>query len=193
MAAGIGIALFTIGHGTVDIDTFVDYLRDAEIASLVDVRRFPGSRRHPQFGVSALSDALRRAGIAYRHAEDLGGRRRPLSDSVNTGLRNVGFRGYADWMRGDAFRDGLTGVVNESQQWRTAVMCAETPWWKCHRRLIADAAVLLWNTAVLHLVGGKRSDHRLTEGVRIDAGGLLYPSAPAHAAPADTSHILWRR
>lgn len=174
MASGIDSPLFTIGHGAVDLGTFAEYLREAQIASLVDVRRFPGSRRHPQFGSAALSEALRGIGIAYRHAEDLGGRRRPMPSSPNTGLRNEGFRGYADWMLGDAFGEAFTGVVNESQNRRTVVMCAETPWWKCHRRLIADAAVLLAKIPVVHLVAGKEAGHRLTEGVSVDGSRLLY-------------------
>jgi uncharacterized protein (DUF488 family) len=180
VAAGLAPALFTIGHGAVDIETFIGYLRDAEIASLVDVRRFPGSRKHPQFGSAALAKALNDNGMCYRHAEHLGGRRRPLPDSPNTGLRNEGFRGYADWMAGEAFRIALTDVVNESHERRTAVMCAETPWWKCHRRLIADAAVLLANTPVVHLIAGKQSGHRLTEGADVQGKTLLYrPDIPS--------------
>jgi uncharacterized protein (DUF488 family) len=166
--------LYTIGHGIVDISTFAGYLSDAAIESLVDVRRFPGSRRHPQFGAAALSEALREIGIAYRHAEDLGGRRHPASDSPNTGLRNDGFRGYADWMASDAFREAFATLLSESCDRRTAVMCAETPWWKCHRRLIADASVLLAKTPVVHLISGKQSGHRLTEGVTVLGGRLLY-------------------
>jgi uncharacterized protein (DUF488 family) len=169
-----GLTLYTIGHGAVDIDTFLGYLRDAEIASLVDVRRFPGSRRHPQFGSAALAEALRDAGLAYRHAEDLGGRRRPVPDSPNTGLRDEGFRGYADWMLGEAFQAAFDRVVDESHERRTVVMCAETPWWKCHRRLISDAAILLRNGTVVHLMAGKQAEHRLTEGVKLDEGRLLY-------------------
>jgi uncharacterized protein (DUF488 family) len=168
------LTLYTIGHGTVGIETFIHYLRDAEIASLVDVRRFPGSRRHPQFGSAPLASALREAGIAYRHVEDLGGRRRPIPGSENAGLRNEGFRGYADWMQGDAFAKAFSDVMNEANARRTVVMCAETPWWKCHRRLIADAAVLLDDASVEHLVGGKVTEHRLTPGVVAENGRLLY-------------------
>jgi uncharacterized protein (DUF488 family) len=113
-------------------------------------------------------------GIAYRHAEDLGGRRRPSPDSRNTGLRNDGFRGYADWMEGETFREAFANLISESQERRTTVMCAETPWWKCHRRLIADAAVLLAGIPVVHLIGGKQADHRLTQGVSIASDRLTY-------------------
>lgn len=172
--------LFTIGHGTVDIAAFAGYLRAADVESLVDVRRFPGSRRHPQFGSAALCESLREIGIAYRHAEDLGGRRHPSSDSRNVGLRNDGFRGYADWMASDAFREAFANLMTELRERRTTVMCAETPWWKCHRRLIADAAVLLADTPVVHLIGEKQSAHRLTDGVAVEGVSLVYRSAPAH-------------
>jgi len=174
VASRVDSPLFTIGHGAVDSETFVRFLRDAAIVSLVDVRRFPGSRKHPQFGSAALAQALGDNGIAYRHAEHLGGRRRPKADSPNAGLRNEGFRGYADWMAGDAFRAAFAEVVEEAQKRRTAVMCAETPWWKCHRRLIADATVLLAKAPVVHLISGKRADHRLTDGVTVAEDRILY-------------------
>ncbi|MEO6834506.1 MAG: DUF488 domain-containing protein [Candidatus Tumulicola sp.] len=173
MAAGIN--LWSIGHGTVALEVFVAYVRDAGIERLVDVRRFPGSRRNPQFATEPLENALAQAGIAYAHAVDLGGRRRPGPDSPNTGLRNAGFRGYADWMRGEEFRAAFEWLAASAARPRTVVMCAETPWWKCHRRLIADAAVLLVSANVTHLVSGRRIVHALTPGVAIDqTGRLLY-------------------
>jgi len=153
-------------------------LRDAELEALVDVRRFPGSRRHPQFGAASLEHALPDAGIAYSHAVDLGGRRRPGVDSPNIGLRNDAFRGYADWMRGDAFRSALATLLATAVAKPTVVMCAETPWWKCHRRLISDAAVLLHGATVTHLVSGKATAHVLTPGVAIVDDRLLYSAAP---------------
>ena len=137
MAAGV--TLWTIGHGTVELDAFVDYVRRSKIERLTDVRRFPSSRRHPQFAAASLESALLAAGIDYAHAVDLGGRRRPLADSPNGGLRNEGFRGYADWMQSDDFQAAFEALMSSARARRTVVMCAETPWWKCHRRLIADA------------------------------------------------------
>jgi uncharacterized protein (DUF488 family) len=169
-----GITLFTIGHGAVDPEAFVAYLCQARIASLVDVRRFPGSRRHPHFGSAVLAERLRSAGIAYRHAEDLGGRRRPRPGSRNAGLRNEGFRGFADWMQGDPFRAAFFDVIDEARRQCTTVMCAETPWWKCHRRLIADAAVLLAGAAVIHIMGERQTPHRPTAGVVVESGRLHY-------------------
>lgn len=175
-----GPDLWSVGHGTVELDVFIGYLRAAGIQRLVDVRRFPASRRNPQFAAAPLAEALAQAGIAYAHAADLGGRRRPSPDSPNAGLRNDGFRGYADWMRGDAFGTAFARLLEAAGREFTVVMCAETPWWKCHRRLIADAAVLLANANVVHLVSGKPVAHLLTAGVTLDeAGHLVYPPAAA--------------
>jgi uncharacterized protein (DUF488 family) len=169
-----GLELFTIGHGAVELETFVEYVKGAQIASLVDVRRFPGSRRHPQFGSAALARALDNNAIEYRHAEDLGGRRRPRPDSLNVGLRNEGFRGYADWMLASAFQAAFAQLIELADRRRTAIMCAETPWWKCHRRLVSDAAALLAQATVVHVMGDKCVPHRLTDGVGPGGGWLLY-------------------
>ena len=175
MAAGLNDrALYTIGHGAAALDDFLAYVRDAGIEAIVDVRRFPASRRHPHFASAALANELGNAGVAYRHAADLGGRRPARKDSPNTGLRNAGFRGYADWMQGDAFRATFGELVDEARRVRTAVMCAETPWWKCHRRLIADAALLLSGLPVVHVMGEKRSGHVPTGGVVAEEGLLFY-------------------
>ncbi|MBV8372029.1 MAG: DUF488 domain-containing protein [Candidatus Eremiobacteraeota bacterium] len=179
MAAGVdGLALWTIGHGTVELERFIAHLRPPHIERIVDVRRFPGSRRHPQFGVACLSSALADAGIDYAHAVDLGGRRRAANDSVNVGLRNDAFRGYADWMVSDAFRAAFADLMRSSALRRTAIMCAETPWWKCHRRLIADAATLLHDATVTHIVSGKAGPHVLTAGVMIVEDRLVYAAPP---------------
>ena len=173
MAAGV--ALWTIGHGTVELDAFVDYVRGSKIECLTDVRRFPSSRRHPQFAAASLESALFTAGIDYAHAVDLGGRRRPLVDSSNGGLRNEGFRGYADWMQSDAFQTAFDALMSSASARRTVVMCAETPWWKCHRRLIADAAMLLRRATVTHLVAGKPFAHVPTQGATVAGNRIAYP------------------
>lgn len=183
MAAGIEApALYTIGHGAVELERFIAYLRGAGIESVIDVRRFPGSRRHPQFGSASLQDALRAEGIGYAHVSDLGGRRRPRPDSTNTGLRNEGFRGYADWMEGEAFASGFEALMEAAARERTAVMCAETPWWKCHRRLIADAAVLLRGTPVLHVMGDKVAEHRITAGAVVHGNVVHYHASLSNGA-----------
>jgi uncharacterized protein (DUF488 family) len=175
MAAGVTtLPLYTIGHGAVTLEEFLEYVRAAGIASVVDVRRFPGSRRHPQFSSTVLAQALRDAGIAYRHAPDLGGRRPARKDSPNAGLRNAGFRGYADWMLGEEFRAAFAALMDEASQAPTAVMCAETPWWKCHRRLIADGAELLAKRDVVHVMGRKTLPHSPTPGVAVEDDHLFY-------------------
>jgi uncharacterized protein (DUF488 family) len=170
--------LATIGHGAVDLETFLQYLKNAGIESLVDVRRFAGSRKHPHFSSDSLAAALRDAGIAYEHAVDLGGRRKASPDSPNRGLRNEAFRAYADWMRSDEFRTAFDRLMAGAKERKTAVMCAETLWWRCHRRLISDAAELLTGAEVTHWVGGKPAPHKLTEGVvRRAPGDIYYPGS----------------
>jgi uncharacterized protein (DUF488 family) len=141
-----------------------------------DVRRFPGSRKHPQFGADALRESLATAKIAYKPMLELGGRRVPLPDSLNVGLRNTGFRGYADYMGTLDFRMAFNALIAIAGEQRTAIFCAETLWWRCHRRLVADAAVLLAGFEVVHLTPATRAAHVPTPGVRIEDGKLVYAS-----------------
>ncbi|MEO7039532.1 MAG: DUF488 domain-containing protein [Candidatus Elarobacter sp.] len=166
--------LYTIGHGTADESLFVARLAAAGIARLVDVRRCPGSRRWPWFAAEAMAEWLPRHAVAYVSALDLGGRRTPVPDSPNIVLRERGFRGYADYMATPAFHAAFERLLAEGRASTTAVMCSETLWWRCHRRLIADAAVLLGEADVVHLIGEKRQAHRLTEGVRLAGGQVVY-------------------
>jgi uncharacterized protein (DUF488 family) len=136
------------------------------------VRRFPGSRRHPQFSRDQLPAALAAHGIGYRHFPDLGGRRDPAPDSVNTAWRNASFRGYADYMVTPAFQTGVTQVLGLAAP--AAIMCAEAVWWRCHRGLIADYLVAMGLT-VLHLEGGGRvTAHTGTSAATIGPGVLSY-------------------
>jgi uncharacterized protein (DUF488 family) len=161
--------LLTVGHGTSSTDELSDRLLAAEVDLLVDVRRFPGSRRHPHLSREALQEWLP---VGYRWEERLGGRR-PLPDgSPDVALRNAAFRGYASHMRSAEFRDALSEVL--ASPVRTAVLCSETVWWRCHRRMVADAAVLLHGAEVQHLLGGRQSPHRPTDGVRVDGDQLVY-------------------
>ena len=167
--------LYTLGHGQLQGDVFRTTLRAAGITVAGDARRFPGSRRHPQFGAEALRESLATEKIDYRPMLELGGRRTPLSDSRNTGLRNSGFRGYADYMATLDFRMAFNALIALARERTTAIFCAETLWWQCHRRLIADAAVLLADFEVVHLTPATRASHVLTPGVRADGGILVYP------------------
>ena len=171
-----GRRLLTVGHGTLESDEFTALLRGAGIQAIVDVRSAPGSRRHPQFGRGELESWLPDAGIAYHWGPDLGGFRKPSVDSPNVALRNAAFRGYADFMRTTPFIDALNRTLDDASRHPVAIMCAESLWWRCHRRLIADAAELLFDTNVQHLShDGRLSPHRLTDGVRVeDSRHLMY-------------------
>ncbi|MEO9170682.1 MAG: DUF488 domain-containing protein [Candidatus Baltobacteraceae bacterium] len=177
------MTLYTIGHGTSPVDAFLESLRTFAIVSLVDVRRFPGSRHNPQYGSEALAGSLAASGIAYRNAVDLGGRRRANANSENTGLRNEAFRAYADYMETPEFASAFETLVNDAETERTVIMCSETVWWRCHRRLIADAAVLLKNRAVEHIVAGKGRPHILTEGASVWDRHLRYRPCSGSGSP----------
>jgi len=166
----------TLGHGTLQSDAFATTLRAAGVVEAVDVRRFAGSRRNPQFGLPEMPAWLRTAGIAYRAMPELGGRREPLPGSPNTALRNSGFRGFADYMATPAFAAALDALLAGARERPTAIFCAETLWWTCHRRLIADAAVLLHGFTVVHLTPSTRATHVLTPGLTVADGHLVYGS-----------------
>jgi uncharacterized protein (DUF488 family) len=131
-------AVWTVGHSTRDLNAFLELLMENGIKVLVDVRRYPGSRRHPQFGQDSLHHSLESAGIEYVHLEELGGHRKPRPDSRNTAWRNDSFRGYADYMETEEFKAGIQRLLDIAKRKPTAIMCAEAVWWRCHRGLIAD-------------------------------------------------------
>jgi uncharacterized protein (DUF488 family) len=167
--------LITVGHGTLPETEFVEVIRSAGIESLVDVRTAPGSRRHPQFRRQAMEEWVDEAGIAYRWEPRLGGLRKPTPDSPNVALRHSGFRAYADHMATPDFAAALDEVLDEAGARVTTVMCAESLWWRCHRRLIADFATLVRDADVRHLMhDGRLAEHRPTEGVRRDGDLLVY-------------------
>jgi uncharacterized protein (DUF488 family) len=168
-------ALLTLGHGTASQDELIALLRAAEVASIVDVRRFPGSRRHPHVARERLASWLPEAGIAYRWEERLGGRRRGVDGSPHTGLRNASFQAYADHLVTPDFHDAIGEVLAETGRRRTAVMCSESVWWRCHRRLVADHVTLLTEVPLRHLFhDGRLAEHRPTDVVRVEDGRLVY-------------------
>lgn len=176
--------LFTVGHGTLTADELGQLLKTAQIERVVDVRTAPGSRRSPQFSRSELEAWMPEAGLHYAWEPDLGGFRRPSANSPNMALRNASFRGYADYMATATFINALAGVVKAAQREAVVTMCAETLWWRCHRRLIADAATLLHGMNVCHLGHDRRmSAHRLTEGVRLADDHLVYDGGQERLMP----------
>ena len=182
-------AVYTVGHSTRSLEELVGILRAAGVRELVDVRTAPGSRRNPQFGASALSRALPAEGIAYVHEPDLGGFRKPAPDSPNRGWEHPSFVGYADHMATPEFAAALERLQEHASEHEVCVMCAEAQWWRCHRRLIADALLVRgWDVRHLGLGGGPVA-HELTPfAVREDARTLRYPPAQGEldvrAAPA---------
>ena len=167
--------IFTIGHSTRALADFLALLRAHEIRQVADVRAVPRSRRHPHFDIASLDSALAEAGVRYRHFPSLGGLRKARADSTNTAWQHPGFRGYADYMETDLFQGGLELLMAFSAATRTAVMCAEAVWWRCHRRLLADA-LLVRGVTVQHILSdAKPKPHELSEFARADAAGVSYP------------------
>ena len=168
------MTIWTIGHSTRAIEEFLGLLKDNQIQALADVRRFPGSRRHPQFGQEQLADSLRKSGIDYIHFPQLGGRRPVLPNSVNTAWRNAAFRGYADYMTTPAFANGMKELMELADAKSTAIMCAEALWWQCHRGLISDY-LKVRNWRVSHILGsGKTEEHPYTSAAGVVNGKLSY-------------------
>lgn len=179
--------LWTIGHSTLTLKEFVDLLRMHAIGLLCDVRTVPRSRRHPHFSTDALARSLPARGIDYRHLPGLGGWRHARSDSPNTAWRNAAFRGYADYALSAQFAGSLGELCDLAIHTRTAIMCAEALWWRCHRRLIADR-LLAGGWEVCHIGSdGRSSPHRLTEFAVVQRDGpVFYPGAAVdarHAGP----------
>src|SRR5687767_6356624 len=138
-----GARIWTIGHGAASADAFTELVRGAGIDAVIDVRRFPGSRRHPHFSKDEMPSWLADRGIAYQWLPQLGGRRRSESESPNVALRNPQFRGYADHMASEEFAEGVRALLDDVSEAEIAVMCSESVWWRCHRRLLADHLVLV--------------------------------------------------
>ena len=166
--------IWSIGHGTRAIDEFLTILGDAHIEAVADVRSFPGSRRHPQFGQAALARALVHAGIAYVHLGGLGGRRDPSTDSPHRALRVGAFRGYADHMATEEFGRDYERLRAAARATRVAFMCAETLWWRCHRRMLADRLVVDGWTVTHLLAVGKSEPHELWDAARVVDGAIVY-------------------
>lgn len=167
--------LLTLGHGTLGQTELSDLLRALGVEALVDVRTAPGSRRFPHVARGEMERWLPAAGVAYQWEPRLGGWRKPDPSSPNTALRNESFRGYADYMRSAPFWEALDAVLDLAGERRTVVMCSESVYWRCHRRLIADAAFMVRGTDVLHIShNGSLSPHPPTDGARLAEGGLVY-------------------
>lgn len=167
--------IYTVGHSTRSQDGLLQLLRHFELEALADIRSWPRSRRHPHFDRESLADALNRIGIEYRHLKGLGGFRKARTGSVNAGIRNAGFRGYADHMQTEEFEGELQRLVQLAEGKRTAVMCAEAVPWRCHRSYLSDTLIAQgWH--VTHILGlNQTRAHRLSRGARVQNGKVIYP------------------
>jgi uncharacterized protein (DUF488 family) len=167
------LRIWTVGHSTHTAEQFRSILESHEIELIADVRRFPGSRRLPQFSSERLEADLADAGILYTWIPELGGRRRASGVSVASRWRNASFQAYAEHIRTEEFAAGLEELMMLSQGARTAIMCAEVLWWRCHRRIIADVVTAL-GVEVLHIRGSQPELHRLSPPAHIIDGALSY-------------------
>jgi uncharacterized protein (DUF488 family) len=167
--------IYTVGHSTRAAAAFAKLLEEHGVRQLADVRLIPKSGRYPHFGREPLSALLESRGIRYRHFPDLGGRRKPRRDSVNTAWRVEAFRGYADYMQTEPFRQAVEALLTFASTTRTTVMCAEAVWWQCHRRLLADA-LMVRGVPVLHILSSAAPNpHELSDFARAVDGEVIYP------------------
>jgi uncharacterized protein (DUF488 family) len=166
--------IYTIGHSTRPIESFIGMLRAFNILFLADIRSFPGSRKYPQFNKPALEQSLADAGIRYLHMPELGGRRKPRPDSVNTAWRSASFKGYADYMETDEFRLAIERLEDLASGQPLAYMCSEAVWWRCHRSLVSDyLKIRHWK--VMHIMDeGKASEHPFSSPAQERQGRLFY-------------------
>jgi uncharacterized protein (DUF488 family) len=171
------VTIWTIGHSTRTLEDLLALLGEFRIAAIADVRRFPGSRRHPHFASEALASSLPEHGIAYQWIPRLGGRRKVQPDSPNTAWRNASFQGYADYTASAEFAEGLAELLKQAAGKRTAMMCAEAVWWRCHRSIVSDV-LKLRGIEVIHIINAKHTAvHPYTSPAHIVDGKLSY--APA--------------
>lgn len=170
--------VFTIGHSTRSIEEFVGILRAYGIGKVVDVRSVPRSRHNPQFNKAEVAASLNAAGIEYEHAAGLGGFRKPVEGSPNTGWRKGAFKGYADYMMTPAFQENLEWLIGEARRHVLVIMCAEAVPWRCHRSLIADALTARGFEVVDIIDRDSRRPHSMTGFAVVDGSGRVTYPAP---------------
>lgn len=172
----MSLSIFTIGHSNHPLDRFLALLAQHEVEALVDIRRFPGSKKYPHSHRDNLAAALWKAGVEYRWLEALGGRRHKQRDeSPNLGLENKGFRNYAGYTLTDEFREGVEKLLDAARHKQTAIMCAEGLFWQCHRRLVSDFVVANGATVQHVMPTGDLRPHKLTKDAVIESGQVTYP------------------
>lgn len=169
--------IWTIGHSTRTLGEFLALLGEYRIEAIADVRRFPGSRRYPHFASEAMAKSLPAHGFAYQWIPKLGGRRKVQPDSPNTAWRNASFQGYADYTASAEFAEGLDELLTLAANKRTAMMCAEVVWWRCHRSIVSDV-LKLRGIEVVHIIDATHTTvHPYTSPAQIVDGKLIYAAA----------------
>lgn len=169
-------SIWTIGHSTRTLDELIAMLRSFKIEMVADIRNYPGSRRYPQFNQEALEVSLPENNIQYVHLKKLGGRRKVNKDSKNTSWRHIAFRGYADYMETEDFKKGIEELEAIALKNRTAYMCSEAVWWRCHRSMVSNY-LKAHGWKVMHIMDtGKEEEHPFTSPARIVNGELTYKS-----------------
>lgn len=172
--------LWTVGHSTRTFDELVGMLKNFTIECVVDVRHYPGSKKYPHFNKNALQDSLPKNGINYIHCISLGGRRKVQDNSANTAWRHPAFQGYADYMVSSQFKAGIDKLKETAENYRTAIMCSEAVWWRCHRSMIADQ-LKADGWKVMHILSfTKLQEHPYTAPAKIVNGKLTYNNNPGY-------------
>lgn len=169
--------IWTIGHSTRPIEEFIQILQHYQIEAIADIRKFPGSKKYPQYNKENLSRSLNETAIHYEHLEELGGRRKPDKDSENTRWRHPAFRAYADYMETPSFQAGIEKLLRLMLQYRTAYMCSEAVWWRCHRSLVSDYLKSRGYTVINILSMTKAEEHPYTSAAGFRDGQLTYKPA----------------
>ena len=181
------MTIYTIGHSTRPIADFLGLLARSSIARLVDIRAFPGSRRHPHFNRETLAREVPAAGIEYLHRPSLGGRRRLPPDASPSAWRNDSFHAYAEYMRTAEFHSALDELIELGETKRTVIMCSEAVPWRCHRTLVSDALAAR-GVEVEHILDASISPHRITRFAVVQNGEVTYP--PTSDAGGNVQHAL---
>lgn len=184
--------IWTIGHSTHDLGEFIDMLKSFRIGLVADIRSFPGSRRYPHFNKEALEVSLPENDMQYIHLRELGGRRKSRPDSINTRWRNTAFRGYADYMETDAFKNAIRKLADVATETHTAYMCSEAVWWRCHRSLVSDYFKANHWT-VMHIMGiGKSQEHPYTSAARVAGEDLFYSNESRDASASRNATTVFQ-
>lgn len=171
--------IWTIGHSTRTLEAFLALLVEYRVEAIADVRRFPGSRRYPHFASEAMASSLPAHGLTYQWIPKLGGRRKVQPHSPNTAWRNASFQGYADYTATTEFAEGLAELLQLAATRRTAMMCAEVVWWRCHRSIVSDV-LKLRGIEVIHIIDAAHTTvHPYTSAARIEDGCLSYAAPQA--------------